>query len=223
MQTISEVNSPAITTAEFVKLTIYNTYGNPSDTSVYTFSSAYKSETINGVVYQPLGGLLAIGAQPKDLKVTSADTSIALAGVGTNNISLVLSANVKGSEIQILRGFYNSNMVLGNVYPRFTGIVTSYSISESLNLGLSEPFGNFVVTVNASSYRQVLENRMAGRKTTRSSWQVYSPTDSSMNNVASLVDQQFDFGKDPTTLSGVGQGGGGGWDYSSPDQGLVRY
>jgi hypothetical protein len=195
MQDIPEVvNAPEVTNAEFVKLTIYNEYGNSANTSVYTFSSAYKPENIGGTVYTPLGGLLAVGVQNRDLRVTSADTSISLSGIDGNNIYVVLATKVKGAELEITRGFYNSNQVLSNTYLRFTGIVTSYNISEDRQ----DRDDNFTVTLNASSYRTILENRVAGRNTNQQSWQVFNTTDSSMNNVYSIAGQNFDFGKPVT-------------------------
>ena len=195
MNTIPEVanNAPLVINAEFVKLTIYNEVGNTANTNVYTFSSSYKSETIGNVTYSPMGGLLMVGVQNRDLRVTSADTSLTLSGIDGNNISIVLGTKVKGSELEIIRGFYDANYILQNTYPRFTGIVTSYNIAEDR----SERQDNFTVTLNASSYKTVLENRISGRKTNQQSWQVFNSTDTSMNNVYSLADQQFDFGKDP--------------------------
>jgi hypothetical protein len=194
MQNIPEVvNAPSIINAEFVKLTVYNEYGNTANANVYTFSSSYKEETIDGTVYTPLGGLLAVGVQNRDLRVTSADTSISLSGIDGNNIYVVLNTKVKGSEIEIWRGFYDDEFVLANSYLRFTGIVTSYNISEDRQ----EQNDNFTVTLNASSYRTVLENRIAGRNTNQQSWQVFNTSDSSMNNVYSIAGQNFDFGKPP--------------------------
>lgn len=210
MNTIPEVanNAPLVINAEFVKLTVYNEVGNTANTNVYTFSSSYKTETIGNVTYTPLGGLLMVGVQNRDLRVTSADTSLSLSGIDGNNIYVVLATKVKGSEIEIIRGFYDANYILQNTYPRFTGIVTSYNISEDR----SERQDNFTVTLNASSYKTVLENRISGRKTNQQSWQVFNSTDTSMNNVYSLADQQFDFGKDPvaqaTTGSAAGTEGG---------------
>jgi hypothetical protein len=215
MDNIPEVanSPPSINTAEFVKLTIYNEYGNLANVTIHTFSSAYKAETIAGTVYLPLGGLLAVGTQPRDLRVTSADTSISLSGVSGNNIPIVLGTKIKGSKIEILRGFYNNNYVLTNSYPRFTGIVTSYAITEDLEATFNDPTDNFTISVNASSYKTILENRIAGRKTNKSSWQVFNSTDSSMNNVYSIADQPFDFGMDPkkkATTSSAATGFGGG-------------
>ncbi len=174
---------------------------------------------IDGTTYLPLGGLLSVGTQPRDLRVTSADTSMALSGISGNNIAIVLGTKLKGSKLEIIRGFYDANYILTNTYPRFTGIVTSYGIAEDLETNFNGPTDNFVVSVNASSYKTVLENRIAGRKTNKSSWQVFNSTDSSMNNVYSIADQTFDFGMDAkkkaassSSSTGGYSGGGRGFD-----------
>jgi len=209
-QLIPEVdNTSSIYSAEFVKLTIYNEYSNIANVSIHTFSSAYKSETIDGTVYLPLGGLLSVGAQNRDLRVTSGDTLISLSGISGNNIQLVLDNKIRGSEIEVTRGFYDANGVLGNTYLRFTGIITSYAIQEERE-GQDD---NFTVLVSASSYKTVLQNRIAGRKTNQESWQFFNPNDTSMNQVYSIAGVQFDFGADPkgrTVIPGGGGRGGGG-------------
>lgn len=197
MQVIPAVsgNKIRVNNAEFLKLTIYNDVSNVADTTVHTFSSAYSYETINGVVYTPLGGLLAVGVQQRDLRVTQADTSVSLSGIDGNNIFIVLSTKIRGSKLEIYRGFYDDNYVLSNVALRFTGIITNYQITELLDG--EQQTDNFVVTVNASSYKTVLENRVAGRKTNPESWRIWDPLDESMDQIYSLSDQQFDFGKEP--------------------------
>ena len=192
-------NKPLVINAEFIKLTVYNDVSNTANTNVYTFSSAYKEELIDGQYYTPLGGLLAVGVQQRDLRATSADTSITLSGIDGNNIYIALATKIKGSKIEITRGFYNNNYILSNTAHRFTGIVTSYNIAEDLQI--IEDTDNFTVTVNASSFKSVLENRIAGRKTNPTSWQVFNSTDSSMNNIYSISDQNFDFGKAPLKKS----------------------
>lgn len=210
MDIIPEVqNAPEITNAEFVKLTIFNDVSNTANVNVYTFSSSYKAETIGNTVYDPLGGLLAVGSQNRDLRVTAGDTTISLSGVSGNNIFIVLDKKIRGSELEILRGFYDSNMNLTNTYQRFTGIVTSYNITEDRE----ELEDTFTVSLNASSYKIVLENRIAGRKTNKESWRYFNNNDASMDQVYSIAGVQFDFGQDPkgkTTVPGYGSGGGGG-------------
>jgi hypothetical protein len=195
MQNIPAVsgNKVRVNNAEFLKLTIFNDVSNTANTTVHTFSSAYNYETIDGVIYTPLGGLLAVGVQQRDLRVTQADTSVSLSGIDGNNIFIVLSTKIRGSKLEIFRGFYDDNYNLSNVALRFTGIITSYQITELRE----EQDDNFIVTVNASSYKTVLENRVAGRKTNSESWKIWAPTDISMDQVYSLADQQFDFGKPP--------------------------
>lgn len=176
-----------IRSAEFVKLTITNT----NTSAIYTFSTSYKKETIGGVEYTPMGGLVSVGQQQRDLAVTSFDTSIGLAGVDPANISLVLANNIRGSEVEISRGFYTDGGRLSNVYPRFSGIVTSYSISEQRE----DNIDTFSVVINCSSYKSILENNTGGRRTNTDSWNsFYAGTDTSMDNVVNLNGAYFDFG-----------------------------
>jgi hypothetical protein len=186
-------NKALVNNAEFVKLTIYNEYANTANNNVYTFSSSYKSEDIGGTTYTPLGGLLGVGIQQRDIRVTSADTSISLSGVSGNNMAVVLGNKIRGSKIELIRGFYNNNYILSNTAQRFTGIVTSYNITEERQ----DNDDNFTITLNASSFKSVLENRIAGRKTNSESWKEYNPTDTSMDRVPSIADRQFDFGQTP--------------------------
>jgi len=186
-------NKPLVNNAEFVKLTIYNEYGNTANANIYTFSSSYQEETIGGQVYSPLGGLLAVGIQQRDIRVTSADTSVSLSGIDGNNMAIVLGSLIRGSKLEITRGFYNNNYVLTSNAQRFTGIVTNYNISEER----VDQDDNFTITLNASSFKSVLENRIAGRKTNSESWKEINPTDTSMDRVPSLADRSFDFGRPP--------------------------
>jgi hypothetical protein len=201
MQNIPAVASDPLVlyNAEFVKLTIYNDVSNSANTSVYTFSSAYTEETIDGQIYTPLGGLLAVGVQQRDIRATSADTSLSLSGIDGNNIYIVLAEKVKGSKLEIIRGFYSNTGILTSNAHRFTGIVTSYNISEDMKV--LDDTDNFTVTLNASSFKAVLENRIAGRKTNPTSWEYFNSTDSSMTNIYSISDQDSDFGKPPLKKS----------------------
>jgi hypothetical protein len=196
------VNTSSVRTAEFVRLDL------PSAT--YTFSTAAREETINttlfpgvgnlstSTAYEPLGQLISIGQQQRDLRVTSFDTTIALSGVDSGNIELVLNNDLKGSKIWIGRGFYNESLELSKVYLRFSGIVTSYNISEETGDGSM----TFTVALNCSSFKTVLENNRGGRRTNRETWDVlYNGTDTSMYNVENLSNAQFDFGKPVTGSS----------------------
>jgi hypothetical protein len=126
MVVIPEVdNVPYVSNAEFVKLIITPEIGEPV---THTFSTSFRTETIDGVVYQALGTLLNIGTQQRDLRVTSSDTTITLSGLDSDNIYIVLGTKIKGSPIEIYRGFYDDNYNLVNTVRRFNGIITSYAI-----------------------------------------------------------------------------------------------
>jgi hypothetical protein len=108
-------------------------------------------------------------------------------------MAVALGTLIRGSKLEIIRGFYDNNYNLTSNAQRFTGIVTNYQISEERQ-GQDD---NFTITLNASSFKSVLENRIAGRKTNSESWKEYNPTDTSMDRVPSLSDRQFSFGQEP--------------------------
>lgn len=198
---IPQVNgTPYVNNAEFVKLTLALSAGG---TQIHTFSTSYKNETIDGDVYIPLGGLLTVSTQQRDLRATGYDTSITLQDVDKTNIAFVLSNDylIKGSQIVFYRGFYDENYSLTNTVLRYTGIVTSYAIQENID-GVND---NFTVTINCSNYKTVLENRVAGRNTNPTSWARFYPNDTSMDNVPNLINAVFDFGK-PATNQGQSTG-----------------
>ena len=209
METIPAVagNQPYIISAEFIKATVFNDVNDPTDVTITTFSSSYKAETIDGYVYSPIGGLLSVGVQQRDLSVTSASTSLTVSGLGPENIYLVLEEKIKGAKLEIWRGFYDDNQVLNTTssppVKRYSGIVTSYNITEE-RAGQDD---NFLVTINASSYKLVLQNKTSGRRTNPNSWTQFFPDDTSMNNINSLTGRKFDFGMTPTVHDVTPPGG----------------
>jgi hypothetical protein len=191
------INTPKIKTAEFVEWIKYSYDTNTSSYTAtrYTFSSSYKDEMfdVDGQpsLFECVGGLLQIGTQQRDLKVTGFDTAVMLMGIDPAEIYRVVDRDTKGSKIRIWRGFYNDDYVLTDTYLRFTGIVTSYVTNEDYQV--LDNTTNLVLNCSATKY--VLENLFSGRKTNAESWKQYSPNDTSMNNVVALAGVNFDFGK----------------------------
>ena len=69
MNQVPAVNGvPYVNNAEFVKLTLNLANGSQQ---THTFSTSYKNETIDGVNYSPLGGLISVSTQQRDLSATS--------------------------------------------------------------------------------------------------------------------------------------------------------
>jgi hypothetical protein len=193
----AELAKASVKNAEFVRIDIEGAADTP-----YFFSNSYRNETITDpltggsasalATFTALGGLLGISGHQRDLSATSYDTSITLVGVDESKLGLVIDAGVKGSRIQIYRGFYDAN---GNLIDtpklRYTGIVTSYTLTEDR----IDNIDTFTLQINCSSYKTVLENRVSGRYTNSRSWKNYSPADTAMDRVASLHNSKFDFGK----------------------------
>jgi hypothetical protein len=81
------------------------------------------------------------------------------------------------------------------VYKYFSGYVNSFSISEQWMEETRAYVG--VVTISASSFQLILQNRTAGRYTNNNAWQSINPNDTSMNRVNFISTINYAFGKTP--------------------------
>jgi hypothetical protein len=79
------------------------------------------------------------------------------------------------------------------VYKYFTGFINSFSISEQWMEETRSYSG--VVTISASSFQLVLQNRTAGRYTNDNAWQSVYDGDTSMNRVNYISSINYAFGK----------------------------
>jgi hypothetical protein len=187
-------NTNNIRYADFVRVT------TPSQT--YRFATTASALTIPAVDSQPfdaLGTLVKVGDAQRDIKSTANETSFTLVGIDTAVLGWVLSQEVKGSQIEAWHGFFNTNGELittggsGGLYQFFNGYINSFAISEQWMEEIRQYIG--VITVNASSIQIILKNRVGGRYTNNSSWQFYSPNDTSMDRVAFVSNISYYFGK----------------------------
>ena len=215
MTTINAVTGSQINHAEFVKLTV----GNAG--TVYTFCNAPAPITVGGITFSNLGALLSVGDVQRDIKATSDDMTIALTGIASANISLILSNDIKGSLVEVWRGFFDSNNQIittptTQFFKRYQGIINSVSITEDFNTEARTRIAT--CSISCSSMRRVLENRLSGVKTNQNNCQFLYPNDTSMNRVAEISNQYFDFGSPPMTQTQASEttitmdGGGGGGD-----------
>ena len=81
------------------------------------------------------------------------------------------------------------------VYKYFSGYVNSFSISEQWMEEARAYVG--VVTISASSFQLILQNRTAGRYTNDNAWASVNPGDTSMNRVNYISTINYAFGKTP--------------------------
>ena len=189
---MTALDSPQIRQAEFVRLTM------PSNT--YTFCNAAGAITVNGITFSGLGSLLQISDIQRDIKSTSDDLTVSLTGIDSTNISIVLSSDIKGSIIEIWRGFLDSNNQIitsptQQFFKRYQGIINNIGISEDFNDKLRTRVAT--CTVACASFKTVLQNRISGIRTNPLQWQKLYPNDTSMNRVPAITAQYFDFGKEP--------------------------
>jgi hypothetical protein len=196
MTTINAVTGSQINHAEFVRLTV----GNAA--TVYTFCNAAAPITINGEIFSNLGALLNVGDVQRDIKATSDDMTIQLTGIDPTNIGIILGNEIKGSLVEIWRGFFDSNNQIittptQQFFKRYQGIISSVSITEDFNTQMRTRVAT--CSIACSSMRRILENRLSGVKTNKNNWQFFYPNDISMNRVAEISNQYFDFGSPPLT------------------------
>lgn len=194
MTTMAALSGPQIRHAEFVKLTV------GTAATVYTFCNAAAPITVDGITFANLGALLNVGDVQRDMRSTSDDMTIVLTGIDPINVGLILGNDIKGSLVEVWRGFFDSNNQIiitptTQFFKRYQGIINNVSITEDFNSELRTRIAT--CSISCSSMRRILENRLGGVKTNQSSWQFLYPGDISMNRVATIANTYFDFGKPP--------------------------
>ena len=133
----------------------------------YNISNCYKTITYNSKTYTALAGFLTISEIQSNISSTNDDIQIGLSAIPSAYISAILGQPVKGGEVSIYRAFFNYNtqeVITGEIYRRFNGIITNFSVQEDIN-ATGDPTTTHTITVVASSILGVLENKFSGRRT----------------------------------------------------------
>lgn len=187
-------NTNNIRYADFVRIT------TPDNT--YLFATTASPLTIPEVDSQPfsaLGLLMKVGDTQRDIKSTANETNFTLVGIDTAMLGWVLGNQIKGSQIEAWKGFFNTDGELittggtGGLYQFFNGYINSFSINEEWMEEARAFVG--VITVSASSIQLILKNRTAGRYTNDNNWQFFNSGDTSMNRVSYITNVNYQFGK----------------------------
>jgi hypothetical protein len=196
--TMTALNSANINHAEFIKLSVGAT------PTVYTFCNAAGPITVGGNTFTNLGSLLMLGEIQQEMKNTSVDLTISLTGIDAANVALVLSSDIKGSIVEVWRGFLDSNNQIitsptTQFFKRYTGLVNNVSITENWDDAARSRIAT--CSLACTSMRKILDARLAGMKTNKASWQFYYPSDVSMDRVTVVSGTYFDFGKYPKSIT----------------------
>lgn len=180
------------------------------DSTTYYISNAYKALTYNSNSYTECGALLQVSQFSEDIKTTNGDIQVSLSGIPSNidYIQTILNAKIKGGICTVYRAFFDDNYAITNVYQRFKGVITNFTVSEDANLLESQLTNS--VAVSVASINTLLENRIAGQRTNPTDRDQFFAGDGTFDRVPELHNVQFDFGKEYTGGTGRGGGGGGG-------------
>lgn len=165
--------------------------------SVLKFSDFSVPYTIDSESYTALGQLLSISDSSSELRATPQEVTVAIAGIPNANVTDIINNPVKGSNIKIYRAFFNPSTgqllsLAGNPAQKFQGIVSNYDITDELDMGSLS--GTVTVTLTCTNVVELLNNKVAGRRTNTVDQKTYYPSDISMDRVYALVNSNFNFG-----------------------------
>lgn len=164
---------------------------------VLRFSDSVTTRTINGETYTPLGSLMSISSSSSELRVSGGNLNISISGIPNSSIAEIVNSKIKGCPVRIYRLFSNPTTlevidIPGNPSGRYRGFVNNFSLTEELD-NTNRTATNTITLVCASSV-DVLQNKIAGRKTNPSSQKKFFPNDLSMDRVPNLENATFNFG-----------------------------
>lgn len=173
------------------------TAGGPYTAEVLKFSDSLTTYTINGESYTPLGALMAVTASASELRVSSGEVTITVSGIPSTSISEIVNSKIKGAPVRVYRQFSDATTgtalaIAGNPSGRFRGFVNNYAINEEWD-NETRTVTNTLVFSCASAV-EVLNRKIAGRKTNPESEKRFFPTDLSMDRVPNLENATFNFG-----------------------------
>jgi hypothetical protein len=146
------------------------------DGTTYYISNCYKDVVHNGNTYQALAGFLSVSEIQSNISNANDEIQVSLSAIPPTYIAAVLGEPIKGGELNIYRAFFDyttQEVITGEIYRRFTGIISNYSVQEDLDVSNQEPSVNHTITIIASSIMGVLENKYTGRRTNRQDYQIY--------------------------------------------------
>jgi hypothetical protein len=168
--------------------------------AIPNFDTAYISDyktpvAFGGNTYTNIGNLMSVSGITSEFRASPSELSISLSGIPTGSVSTILNEEIKGSRIEIYRGFFDAqtNTLLtipgsSNPVLKFKGIVTNYDITDDVDVVALTATTTIALTCN--SIVEILSNKVAGRRTNP----VDFPNESSMTRVQALVNSNFQFG-----------------------------
>lgn len=183
----------------FIEVEIPSSPGQDDELNYVRLTDHHHNLTVNGKSYLASSGLISIGEIKKDIEVKDESIIITLNGINRSISALVLTTQVKGSKVNIYRGFYDEDTgeLVSEAFKVWAGRVDAVGIRDNRNIegeeGENETVG---ISIDCRNLVSILRDRESGLYTSSRSWEKYFPGDTSMQNVAGLVNRDFNFGKD---------------------------
>jgi len=188
------------------------------DEDTYYISNCYKNVTHNGNEYLALAGFLNTSDIQNNISNANDEIQVSLSAIPPTYIAATIGQPIKGGEVNIYRAFFDyetQEVITGEVYRRFTGIISNFSVQEDLDTQGTTPEVTHTITIIASSIMGVLENKISGRRTNKQDFEIEwpelanDPADPSMERVETLFNSSFDFGKKYVAQAASSINGGG--------------
>lgn len=178
----------AVESAMFLKWLV------PGEPAAY-ISDYHSNVTIEGNIYTNIGTFLGVTAPTNELKASRSQLVISLSGIPVGAVTDILVKEIKGSQIQLFRGFFNPTThqlldLTPNLNPvsQFKGIVTNYAVSDEYDN--IEGTSTTTISLTCNSLVEVLQKKVSGRRTNPGDF----GTEKSMDRVRSLASSNFNFG-----------------------------
>lgn len=189
-----------IRTANFVKIDVA-AYWNGSGfvQQSLTFSDHLTDYTFGGDTYTALGKLLSVSATTSELSASSQQLTIMVSGIPNSSIEEIVKSRLKSAPVYVYRGFFNqdgsliNDLDFANPLQRFGGYLNNYTLNEdwdSLN-----KFASNTITLDCGSNVDVVQRKIAGRKTNERSMRRHFGDDDTFDRVGALVGANIRFGR----------------------------
>jgi hypothetical protein len=163
----------------------------------FLFSDNIVSYTIDGDSYIGLGKFMSITSSASELRSSSDELTITISGVPNTSIAEIIHSRIKGSKVTVKRAVFNANTgelisITGNPMSRFIGFVNNLALEEEYDADNRQSTNTIVLS--CSSVVDILDKKIAGRKTNPASMKKFYSDDTSMDRVPTLESSYFDFG-----------------------------
>lgn len=199
MATLADYDS--IRTAIFVKIDVdyYWTSASGWVFQELAFSDHAHEYTFGGTTYTALGDLMSITGFNAELAPSGSPLTITLNGIPDVSIEAITKSKLKSSPVLVYRGFFDTDNQLiaglpfANPLQRYSGYLNNYSLNEDWD-PVSKTSTN-TMTLDIGSNIDVVQRKVAGRRTNPRSMARYYPSDESFSRVPALQNQKINFGR----------------------------